>query len=71
MSAHRRIDRVCYPVLLVSVSASVVIVLIGTWSEIESVLLRDVLFTALTLALGSGFVLSATRVVSSNSKHEE
>ena len=59
-----RLDRILVPVLLASSSAAVILGVVMIWSpaDHQSEMLSKLLRTCVVLALGSGFVLSATRL---------
>jgi hypothetical protein len=65
-----RLDRVLVPVLLASSSAAVILGVVMIWSPADSELVRRLLQTSVVLAIGSGFVLSATRLGGSGVRRE-
>ena len=70
MSEMRLIDRICFPVLLVSSVAAVVLGLILIWRLEPSDFLGKCVASAIALAVCSGFVMSATRVVAGNKRSD-
>ncbi len=68
MSALRRIDKVCLPILLVSSIAAVLLGLFVIWMEDPPGTLGKCAASAVVLALSSGFVMSATRIVAESRK---
>jgi hypothetical protein len=64
MRSRQLIEKICFPTVVVSSLASVVLYIVVIWSEpfLRAPLLTKLATTTLILALGSGFVLSATRV---------
>lgn len=68
MGTLRRIDAFCYPLCVTASLASVVVGLVIIWFNDPSFVLAKTLGSFVAIALGSGFVMSATRVVIQNRK---
>lgn len=60
-TARARIERVCYPLLVAATVTAVATGLVAIWHGDPPAVLARILGTAVTLALGSGWLLAATR----------
>lgn len=58
---RRRIERLCYPTLVASVGLAVVLALTLIWSGEPPDVLFRLFGSSAAVALGSGFMLAATR----------
>ena len=65
MPRRQLIERVCFPTVVISTIAAVLLYICVIWAEtpiLEDPALTKLAATAMCVALGSGFLLSATRV---------